>query len=357
MTAEAALFLNALNAGSANDLRHMLSGYFGGRIHEAIAPGSGAIGRGHGVLSPDAMAVTAQATANNTVRVAPGFAVVRGSQNNAQGSYLCPLDNSTDLEIADKDASLTRIDWVIARVLDASYAGVDDEWELQIVTGTPGGAAPSVPEDSLALAQISVAPGVGSTIITSAAITDYRPHARTSGGIQPVATTADFPNPKDFDTVYDISTSHLLIYYSGSWLIVGNDYDVGFQTYTPLMTGVVTLGAGGTRYGKFKRYGKTVVGTCGFFGGGAGWAISSVTPLRITLPSTAANLSADYMAICNASLNLRYYSGTGLILKNTNMVQFVNSYGSSSWIGPSNPASWGVANQRYFNVLFVYEEA
>lgn len=363
MTALSPLFNQALGLDTAAALRALNSAYFGGRAYEAIAPGAGAIGRGHGVLSPGAMRVTAQPTPNNTINISSGFAAIRGSTSNSQGSYICPLETSDTLTVAAKHATLTRVDWVVAKILDAAFAGVENEWELQMVAGTPGSGAPAVPEDCLVLAQVTIAPGGdGITVISGSSIQDLRVQTTVTGGITPVSSTAAFPNPKDNDVIWDISTSSLLMYASGVWLTIGRDLDANWITYAPNLTGMVTLGTGGSSYGRYARFGKTVVGICGFELG-TGGVINVSLPLAIGLPSTAANpggTNLRYMAFCRAflgtnGLTATFWSATGLIVPNTNTVGFFATAGTVPWIGPSTPANWhaGVAHMR---VLFNYEE-
>ncbi len=94
------------------------------------------------------------------VVVGPGIAYIPGTEAPTQGTYVCVNDGDVTLPIAASHASLTRIDLVIARVYDAQYSGSINAWALEVVVGTPGGTAPSVPDNSLVLAQITIGPTV-----------------------------------------------------------------------------------------------------------------------------------------------------------------------------------------------------
>src|SRR5262245_42861205 len=115
MTVQKCLFIHGSGGSptyAAGDTRNMLAALFGGTNFEAVSPGIGAVARGHGVLSGGALVVTANGTPNNHVFVAAGIASVRGTQNNNQGAYLCPLDASFDITVPAAHATLDRKDLI-----------------------------------------------------------------------------------------------------------------------------------------------------------------------------------------------------------------------------------------------------
>lgn len=112
------------------------------------------------------------------IDIAPGTAVIGGTDQVRQGNYLC---RSTSVETVDLDprpaSGQTRRDLIYAQVMDSS-AGVGgfDGWKLDKVTGVPTGATPIVPAgppSSMGLANVLVTASGGATV-TQAEITDMR---------------------------------------------------------------------------------------------------------------------------------------------------------------------------------------
>lgn len=108
------------------------------------------------------------------VDVATGIVHVPGTLAGSQGAYICINDGVVTLPIAAADGSNNRIDAVVATVRDSLYSGVDDDWLLQVITGTPAGTPvlPTIPDNSLLLAEVFVQAAV--TQILDADITDRR---------------------------------------------------------------------------------------------------------------------------------------------------------------------------------------
>lgn len=119
------------------------------------------------------------------VDVAPGVAVIAGSDQTRQGKYVC---RSTAVETVDLDprpsTGLTRRDLVFARVRDSS-SGIDippgsDGWVVDKVTGVPSGSSPQVPAtptSAIALAYAVVAAGADVTLAPGDVV-DLRRRAR-----------------------------------------------------------------------------------------------------------------------------------------------------------------------------------
>jgi len=342
--------------------RSVLAALVGGRNFEALAAGTGAVGRGHGVLTADALLVSAQASPNNTVKVAPGLATVRGTQVNDQGTYLCPLDAVENLTVANKDASSTRNDYVVAQVKDDEQAAfTGDVWELEIVAGTPGSGFPAVPEDCLVLAGLTIAPGTGATVVTSGNITDLRPHARATGGITPVATTAGFPNPQEYDVVWEISTSTFKLRLAGVWVTIGKDLSLNWSSYTPTFTNV-TLGTGGKRYGRWLKVGRLVIGEAGFELSSSGEVTGTV---QCSLPTPAANPGGGvrYMGAGRAQIGAVFYSCTAIIDPAADVSKIIDYATQGQIWNATNPANWADMGSGGFSVFghlkcfFNYEAA
>ena len=140
------------------------------------------------------------------VVVGPGIAYIPGTEAPTQGTYVCVNDGDVTLPIGASHASLTRIDLVIARVHDAQYSGGTNAWALEVVVGTPGGTAPSVPDNSLVLAQITIGPTV--TTITDNDISELvKRYISGVGGFQAWPSQAEVESSSltgaDFATFFD----------------------------------------------------------------------------------------------------------------------------------------------------------
>jgi len=345
-------------AYSATDLRTFLAAVLGGRNFEALAPGTTMIGRGHGVLVPSALAVTAQGSPNNTVNVAAGLAAVRGTQVSFQGTYVCPLDTVEVVTITAKHPSLARTDYVVAQVKDAEYNTFPgDVWEVKTVDGTPGLGAPAVPADCLVLARVAVAPGTGSTVITSADLTDLRPHCRPPGGITPVVDPAELANPQEYDVIWDRTASKLLLRKAGAWVTLGSDFSGEWTSFTPTFLSV-TIGSG-TRFGRYYRLGRTVVGVAGFDLA----SNSEVTGgIILTLPVPCYNPGATfvYIGAGRAFIGTSFYSCTAEIRPSFSPSLMFNFATAAlpPW-GATSPANWADVGGEHghFRVFFAYEAA
>lgn len=358
MTARKCLFIDA-ESYSAVDLRTATAATLGGRLYENVVAGTGAIGRGHGVLSAGAMAVTPSPTPDNRVHVAPGFAAVRGTQANTQGSYLCPLDAEFTLTVPAKHATLTTNHYVAAQVRDSEYAAHSgDNWEPVIVPGVAGAGNPAVPEDCLVLARLTIPGGTGSTVVTGTHITDLRPHARATGGITPVGTRGDFPAPQDYDVIWEVSTSQLLIRLNSVWVTIGRNLDANWVTYTPNFHNV-TLGNGGTRYGRYARFGRTVIGVCGFALSATGEVQENITA-SLPVPAYNPGSNVRYLAAGRAFIGTSFYSCTAEINPSFDPLRMFNfaTAGQPAW-GTTTPANWAdvPGTRGELRVFFNYEAA
>jgi hypothetical protein len=121
-----------------------------------------------------ALRVTQTGAGAMSVDVASGIAHVPGDESAAQGTYVCINDAAVTLTIATADGADDRIDAVVATVRDSFYSGGDDDWLLQVITGTAEAvpSLPTLPNNSLLLAEVLVQASV--TTILDADITDRR---------------------------------------------------------------------------------------------------------------------------------------------------------------------------------------
>jgi len=128
-----------------------------------------------GIVESGDLEVTEKGTPNMSVDVAAGSAYVQGDQSTTQGHYRIYNDATVNKAIAASNPTNPRKDRVIAQVKDSTdIGGALDEWEIQVLTGTPAPApvVPDLPDDALDLAIVDVGNGV--TEITNANITDQR---------------------------------------------------------------------------------------------------------------------------------------------------------------------------------------
>lgn len=119
------------------------------------------------------LAVTAGAS-GLSVDVATGNAFIQGDNVAEQGMYAVFNNATVNKVLAAADPTDGRIDRIIARVYDAQYSGVLNEWHIEVVTGVPGPApaAPALPLNAISLATVLVP--AGSTTVNAANITDLR---------------------------------------------------------------------------------------------------------------------------------------------------------------------------------------
>lgn len=126
------------------------------------------------VLETD-LVVAALGTPNMSVNVSGGRCLIPGTESALQGSYHCTSSGTVNLVVAAADPSSTRHDIVVAKVQDSQYSGGTDAWSLAVVTGTPGSGDPSLPNNCIKLARLTIPALAGS--VTGGMITDLRVRA------------------------------------------------------------------------------------------------------------------------------------------------------------------------------------
>jgi hypothetical protein len=193
-----------------------------------LQPGaSGLISRG-GIRATGnglGLAVRAAATANNTVIVGAGTAFV--PESDGTGVYVAHNDADKTLTVPAASTTQSRRDIVVAQVRDSTISGANDDWVLQVVSGTPSSGtpvAPAVPANALALADYLV-PAGSSTVVTSANINDRRANVTALGGIMTVLSTALPANPYRGMAVWCTDTEEMRVWNGSLWRI---------QPYAPL---------------------------------------------------------------------------------------------------------------------------
>lgn len=126
-----------------------------------------------GIIGSASLAVTQNGVANMSVNVASGWAAILSSTAGA-GVYNFYNDGTVNLTVTAANATLPRIDRVVATINDAFYSGLLNSVTLSVVAGTPNASpvAPATPSNSISLATIAV--GAAVTTILTANITDTR---------------------------------------------------------------------------------------------------------------------------------------------------------------------------------------
>jgi hypothetical protein len=150
------------------------------------------------VQGPSTFAVFAASGMNITVSA--GFAIVANSSSALQGAYQVANMAAQTLTVATSDPLSARVDLVVVNVYDD---GISPAAVVELVTGTPGAGVPTVPANSVVLAQINVGAAVSS--INSGNIADQRTYTASSGGIVPWTNTAGAIGGVNGTLAYDAS--------------------------------------------------------------------------------------------------------------------------------------------------------
>lgn len=287
-----------------------------------------------------------------TATVAAGQMVVTPSIG-SNGSYLVGL-TATALAITAQDATYARIDRVIARIYDNSVDGSGQtKAAVEIVTGTPSAAPalPAMPAGALELAQLQVPKaGTGITVV------DKRPFTVANGGVPHFDTTTardaaiTAPAAGKMCTTGTGAGLTVWVYTGTAWKQV--DYDLGWQDYTPTITGV-TIG-NGTVTARYWQRGKTVVAEALITLGSTSAVTGAVT---ITLPVTAARSQNVGSGVCRPGGSGTVYQLTPYAAASSSLVAVgvVGASGALSSVGSASPAAWAATG--WMKCQFTYEAA
>jgi len=302
---------------------------FNGKDMRQLAQSLG-YGVTYAVMGQGDLAVTAQLTPANTVRVAAGRGLVNANGAGLTGAYHVWNDGSVTSPTFTATGADPRTDRVIVRVV----AGVPT---VQIVAGTPGPGTPPPPtvtgDNFMVLARVQI-PAATSTV-TNAMIVDERivvgqPATRV------LSAATVLLNPAAGDLNYEPDTGRLKMYQGGVWRTVS---EAGaWQTYTPAFTNVVI--GGGSTFGRYTEQGSLVTWRAGFTLGGAGNVSGLIT---VSLPPVTPAGFIDEPVQCwatDSSGGLPRFGGTGVILAGaTTATRFADTNTSGGWDG-SQPFNW-----------------
>lgn len=137
-----------------------------------------------------------------TVNVAAGYAVIPATTA-GQGGYVLGLMSGGSLTVASNATGSTRKDLVVANVSDVGSSASTSS--VKYLTGTT--SLPSVPANSLVLAEVDVTNGASS--ITTAMITDKRTFAVARGGVLPISSVAASPAMPGYQFFWDLTNGVL----------------------------------------------------------------------------------------------------------------------------------------------------
>jgi hypothetical protein len=172
----------------------------GSKVINAGTASANQIGGG---VFPGGGAMAVSAGSGMAVVVAAGLCSVPNSTSALQGGYITGTMTSASLTLAAADSSNYRIDLVCVTVNDLGTSSSNAV--VQVVTGTPASSpsAPSLPANSISLAQVLVPPG--SSSISTGNITDERAYVVAPGGVLPIPSSSVAPAAPAWQLFYDIS--------------------------------------------------------------------------------------------------------------------------------------------------------
>lgn len=256
-------------------------------------------GGGHGVCGSGQMAVSQNTGADMNCRVAIGYAMVTGTENASQGTYVGYNDAIVTLAVSASDPTNPRKDLVVLKVRDAFYSGGSTDMSLAVVTGTPNAAPvdPTVPANALVLGRILVP--AASTAVTNANITQLATRAASLGATMVCTSTTRPTGVSLYDglEIWETDT-HRLLRYDGTGFICMAE---PFQSLSPTFTNF-TLGNGIVvcRYHRSDGYcemtGRVTLGTTSSVTGG---------PIGVNVPTGTDLVDIDSI------IASRYYGSPG----------------------------------------------
>lgn len=130
--------------------------------------------------------------------IAPVKLVIANTVASSLGPYVIVSDATVNITFADGEASVARIDRIIARAYDNANDGSGDtKGDIYYLKGQASGAATALPANSLLLYEVTVPAGTSAGsggINFNTATADKRTYTSTSGGIIPVLNSTDMTN-------------------------------------------------------------------------------------------------------------------------------------------------------------------
>lgn len=293
------------------------------------------------------------AGANMSVDVGSG-ACLLPSPTVGTGGWYVVNDATLNLAIAAANATLPRIDLVIARVADPQYhVGGDGLAAVKVVTGTAAASpvAPTVPTSDgafIVLGQVAVAAAAAS--ITNGNITANTSASRAftvaAGGILPVANAAArtaITNPHLGLHVIEADTAAEYVWTGAAWaqLELPNAASA-WAAWTPTWTALTP--GNGTNASRFRQIGKTVFVQLAFTLGSTS-SVASTPKASLPVPARVGTVPVLSCELADASVGIApggadITAGTALNLYGVN---FTSGY--LQVLSATFPFTWAVGDQ------------
>lgn len=179
------------------------------QVRSGVLPGSGGF---------DLSTVSAM-----VARVAPGKALIANGVSSSLGPYLLVSDANVDITFDAGEASVARVDRIIARAYDNTNDGSGDtKGDVYYLKGQASGAATALPTNSVLLYEMTIPAGAsaGSGGVNFGNAVDQRSYTAAQGGIFPVASNtqmAAISSPHEGMTCYRTDLDVLYVYDGTTW--------------------------------------------------------------------------------------------------------------------------------------------
>lgn len=244
-------FMQARSDHSAETMRLHSSAMLGGHPLAGGFIPRGGVHPEHG----NRLLVTQTGSPTMAVIVKSGTAFLPGTEGGKQGVYVCHNDADVTLSIsASPGPGTSRIDIVQAKVRDSAYSGGNNDWVLEVKTGTAAASpvAPNNDANGITLAIVNVGASVSS--INNGNIVWFAAYQSALGGY--VEANNDFYKPPS-GTIRPGQRVHTLHNeVSSIWNQTDGQWDavptVRQGTYTPNTPSGFNLGVSGTKAGFYK---------------------------------------------------------------------------------------------------------
>lgn len=170
------------------------------------------------------------------VSVSPFVAFAQGGSSTGQGGYVFVLDAAKTLTLTDGHASLARVDTIAVVVKEDAFDGSGStSASVQVVTGTAGAGAPTLPATAIPLRDVNVPAGlsVGTGGLASGNLsTDRRGYLPAGVTRIASATERNTLTPQPGFTIYRTDTKVLECYNGSGWDVFTPHTDTGWSNIT-----------------------------------------------------------------------------------------------------------------------------
>lgn len=156
-------------------------------------------------------------------RVAPGKVLIPNGVSAALGPYLLVSDANVDITFAAGEASVPRVDRIIARAYDNANDGSGSTMgDIYYLKGQASGAATALPTNSILLYEMSIPAGAsaGGGGVNFANAVDQRVYTVAQGGIIPIPSNTAMgaiTSPYEGMTIYRTDLDVLYVYDGTTW--------------------------------------------------------------------------------------------------------------------------------------------